>query len=58
MACMLYARMNGTEIRLGRFKDRAAAEEYFRLWLNSMKSCHDKYPLPIYVETGKGRGNR
>ena len=56
MACMLYARYNGQDIRLGRFKSRGAAEDFFQLWTNTLKSNGGKYPTPIYVETKKKRG--
>lgn len=55
MACMLYVRFNGTDIRLGSFKDRAAAEEYFLLWRDNKPVNFTWYPEPIYVETGKGK---
>lgn len=58
MACMLYARYNDSDIRLGRFRNREAAEEFFQLWLGTLKSSAGPYPTPIYVETGKGRGRK
>lgn len=58
MACMLYARYSGSDIRLGRFKNREAAEDFFQLWLGTLKSSGNPYPVPIYVETGKGRRTR
>lgn len=58
MACMLYARINDTDIRLGRFKNRAAAEERYQLWLNTLPTNNRSNIMPIYVETWKGRGKK
>ena len=57
MACMLYAQYKGSDIRLGRFRNREAAEEFFRLWLETLKSSSGPYPVPIFVESGKGGGS-
>lgn len=58
MACMLYARINGTDIRLGRFKNREVAEERYRLWLNTLPTNTRFNIMPIYVETRKGKGKK
>ena len=55
MACMLYARINGADIRLGRFKNREVAKEYYQFWLNTMPTNNKFCIVPIYVDTRKGR---
>ncbi len=55
MACMLYIRQNNTERWLGQFKNRAAAEAYFFQWQRTNGRAGT---VPIYVETGKGRGKK
>ena len=56
MACNLYIRQNGTDERLGQFKDREKAEDFFRIWKRSQPGR--EAVKAIYVETGKGRGKR
>ena len=56
MACNLYVRQNGVDERLGRFKNREAAEDHFRLWKRSEPGRAGV--KAIYVETGKGRGKK
>ena len=52
MACMLYIRQNNTERWLGRFKNRSAAEEYYKQYQRTNGRAGT---VPIYVETGKGK---
>lgn len=54
MKCMLYIRYHGYDIRVGSFKNREAAEEYFNKYKNTLKGPGGD-PKPIYVESGKGR---
>lgn len=53
MACMLYVRFYGTEIPVGKFKNREAAEKYWELYKSTLNPAGE--PKPIYVETKKGR---
>lgn len=56
MACIVYIQHNGTDERLGQFKDRDKAEDFFRIWKRSAPGR--EAVKAIYVETGKGRGKR
>lgn len=51
---MLYIKFYGTEIRVGKFKNREAAEKYFKLYKPTLDGPGN--PQPIYVESGKERG--
>lgn len=55
MACMLYVREGRSERWLGRFKNRPAAEDFFHHW---KRSNGYREVTPIYVETGKKKGER
>ncbi len=52
MSCMLYIRWPGAEKWLGKFPSRKAAEEYYKLYQRQAP----KGAIPIYVQSGKGRG--
>ena len=56
MACIVYIQLGDTDERLGQFKDREKAEDFFRIWKRSAP-CREAVKA-IYVETGKGRGKR
>ena len=58
MACWLYARYNGKESRVGRFKNREAAERAWVQYLDYLYYTEGHYAVPIYVETGKRRWKR
>lgn len=58
MACMLYACENGRDKRIGKFKNREAAEKYWKFYAYRIRMTEGRHPQPIYVETGKGRGKR
>ena len=56
MACIVYIQQGDTDGRLGRFKDRDEAEDFFRIWKRSQPGR--EAVKAIYVETGKGSGKR
>ena len=56
MACIIYINYNGTEVRVGRFKNRQQAESYWARSKEIFRQRDGKLENPIYVETKKGRG--
>lgn len=54
MACIVYIQQGDTDERLGQFKNREKAEDFFRIWKRSQPGR--EAVKAIYVETGKGRG--
>lgn len=54
MACTLYIKYHDHDIRVGRFKDREAAERHYSKWKDTLYSKGNSYPMPIYVDSRKG----
>ena len=58
MACKLYIKYYGTDIRAGSFRSKEAAEAYYSTFKESFRQKDGTYGKPIYVKTGKGRGKK
>lgn len=58
MACKLYIRSGSFDTLLGTFKNREKAEVHYQLVRSKIETELGSDATPIYVETGKGRGNK
>lgn len=56
MACKLYYKCNGADYQVGTFQNRKKAEAFWNLVKGRLIDRHGADVEPIYVETGKGRG--
>lgn len=54
--CKLYLAYPDNIVRVGEFRDRAAAELHYNRFRYSLELRHGQGGKPIYVENGKGRG--
>lgn len=56
MACKLYYKHGKEDYYLGEFRDQKKAESHWELVKAMLQSKLGTCLIPIYVETGKGRG--
>ena len=54
----LYCKHKDGERDLGAYRDQKTAEAFWHLMLKRLQELHGTDIQPIYVTTGKGRGNR
>lgn len=56
--CNLYYKYGRSEYRLGTFRNRQKAEEFWNAIQPMLEAKLGTDLKPIYVETGKGRGRK